>query len=311
VTFKFISKDASRVAALLAGDVHLIDQVAPSDVKEIAKSGKAKVFSIASTRLVYVALDSSRDASPFVTDAKGQPMTANPLKDARIRVALSKLINRRLLVERLLDGSGEAAGQMVPEGVGGFDPSLKPPEQDVEGAKKLLVEAGHPNGFGLTLHSSNDRLPKDAAVAQAIGQMWARGGIKLNGVVALPYSVYATAATKREYSAFIFSFGTTTPNSAIALNNVLATYDAAAGMGAFNRARYANPNFDAALKRALTEFDTAKRNASLQEAARIAFNEAAIVPLYWQVLHWAARKGIGYIPSRDESTLAVNARIAR
>src|SRR4029453_16920864 len=126
----------------------------------------------------------------------------------------------------------------------------------------------------------------------AIGQMLTRGGIKVTKVEALPYAVYAAAATRREYSAFVFSFGTTTPNSGIALTNVLATYDEAKGTGVFNRVRYSNPRFDEALAAALAEFDEAARNAGLARAARIAFEDAAIVPLYWQVVHWAARKGL-------------------
>jgi peptide/nickel transport system substrate-binding protein len=138
--------------------------------------------------------------------------------------------------------------------------------------------------------------------------MLTRGGLKLNGVVALPYNVYATAATRREYSAFVFSFGTTTPNSAIALNNVLASYDQNAGTGVFNRARYSNKAFDAKLKEALAEFDEDKRNGLLREAAKIAFTDVAVVPLYWQVVHWASKKGIAYEPRKDEATLAMSAR---
>jgi peptide/nickel transport system substrate-binding protein len=127
----------------------------------------------------------------------------------------------------------------------------------------------------------------------------------------LPYNVYASAATKREYSAFIFSFGTTTPDSAIGLTTVLATYDPSASLGTFNRSRYSNAKFDTVLKRALGEFDDARRNADLREAARIAFEDVAIVPLFWPVIHWAARNGIVYEPRRDEETLPQKVSIAK
>jgi peptide/nickel transport system substrate-binding protein len=307
VTLRFIPKEAARVAALLAGDVDLIDQVPPSDVKSLGANAKVKLYSIASTRLVYLALDSARDQSPFVTDAAGKPLDRNPLKDVRVRRAISKMIDRKVIVDRLLDGSGEASAQMVPEGVGGFDPSLPPPAADVAGAKALLAEAGYSGGFGLTIHSSSDRFPKDSDLAQAIGQMLTRGGIKVNGVAALPYNVYASAATRQEYSAFVFTFGTTTSNSAIALTNVLASFDRDASTGVFNRARYSNPEFDRTLREALAEFDDAKRNAKLAEATHIAFTDLGIVPLYWLRVHWAARKGIAYEPRRDEATLVTSA----
>jgi len=228
-----------------------------------------------------------------------------------VRRAISLMIDRRLIVDRLLDGSGEPAGQMVPAGIGGHEPALVPPKQDVAQAKKLLAEAGYPNGFGVTIHTSSDRFARDSDLAQALGQMLARGGLKVNNVLAMPYNVYATAATKREFSVFIFSFGTTTPDSTIGLQNVLATYDRESGMGTFNRSRYSNPQFDAALRRSLTEFDDRKRLAALREATRIAFEDVGIVPLYWPVVHWAAKKGVAYEARRDESTLAQKARLAK
>ncbi len=311
VTIRFIPKDAARLAALLAGDVDLIDEVAPDGAQQLKSNARLQVFSIASTRLIYLALDSDREVSPFVTDVNGKPLDRNPLKDARVRRAISLMIDRALIVDRLLDGSGEPAGQMVPKGMGGHDPTLTPPKQDVAAAKKLLAEAGWPNGFGLTLHTSADRFARDADLGQAIGQMLARGGIKINNVYALPYNVYASAATRRDYSAFIFSFGTTTPDSTIGLMNVLSTYDKEAGLGVFNRSRYSNPQFDAALKRAMAEFNDAKRNAGLQEATRIAFNDVGVVPLFWPIMHWAAKKGVVYEARRDESTLAQKARLAK
>jgi peptide/nickel transport system substrate-binding protein len=310
VTFRFIPKDAPRVAALLAGDVDLIDQVPPSDVKSLKSNAKIALHSTPSTRLVYLALDSDRDESPFVTDAGGKPLSKNPLKDPRVRQAIAKMIDRSVIVDRLLDGSGEAAAQMVPKGIGGHEPSLQPEKADPTGAKALLTAAGYPNGFGLTLHSSNDRLPKDADLVQVLGQMLTRGGLKVNGVVALPYNVYATAATRRDYSAFVFSFGTSTPNSAIALNNVLATYNQEAGTGVFNRARYSNARFDATLKSTIAEFDEEKRNGLLRDAAKIAFSDVGLVPLYWQVVHWASKKGIAYEARKDESTYAMSAKPA-
>ena len=311
VTLKFIPNNASRVAALLSGQVDVIDGVTPNDVPALTARKDVKVFGTASTRLIYVGLDHERDQSPFVTDAAGAPLARNPLKDHRVRLALSKMVNRQAIVERLLNGSGVPAGQIVPEGLGGYDPTLKPPAFDPDGARRLLAEAGYPNGFGLTLHSSNDRFANDGALAQALSQMLTRGGIKVNGVVALPYNVYAAEATARKYSAFVFTFGTASSNSAQGLRNVLGTYDRATGMGALNRMRYANPVFDAALNAALGEFDEAKRNAMLARTARIAFEDVAVVPIYFQMVYWAAREGYAYEPNKSEDTLAMFARPAK
>lgn len=311
VTLRFLGSDAARMAALLTGDIDVADNVPPADVARLESNPDTRVFSTASVRLIYVGLDSERDVSPFVTDEAGAPMTRNPLRDARVRRAMSMMINRTALVERVVSGSGVPAGQIVPEGLGGHEPSLKPDALDVAGAKRLLAEAGYPKGFGLTLQTSTDRFPGDAAVGQAVGQMFARGGLRVNGVSALPYSVYASEATQRKYSAFVFSFGGFAGNSSEGLRAVLGTYDATKGTGALNRARYSNPIFDAALGQAAGMFDEGQRNAKLREATRIAYGDAAMLPLYWLKVNWATRKNLAYAPNKGESTTAMDTHIAK
>lgn len=311
VTFKFISNDAARVAALRSGAVDLIDAVPPNDIASLKGVSGIKIFPVASTRLIYLALDSKRDTSPFVTDLDGKPLTPNPLKDAKVRAALSKMIDRDLLIDRLLEGAGVPAGQMVGEGMGGYNPDLKPDAYNVEGAKRLLADAGLPKGFGITIHSSNDRFPGDGDVAQGLGQMFARGGLKVNTVTTLPYNVYAAAATKLEYSLFIYSIGNSTSNSGQSLRNVMMTYNKEAGTGSFNRGRYSNSEFDARVSEALTEFDDAKREKLLEEAAAIGFGDHGIIPLYWQRVYWAGKNSVDFTPSRREDTLAMNARVAK
>jgi peptide/nickel transport system substrate-binding protein len=311
VVLKFLSDPAARSAALLSGSVDVIEQIPPSDISVFQNRQDVALYSVTSTRMVYLAMDQGRDESPFITDKDGNPLKVNPLKDRRVRLALSKLINRKAIVERVLAGAGEAAGQMVPEGMGGYDPSLTPMAFDPEGAKKLLTEAGYPSGFGLTVHGSNNRFPDDSQVAQAIGQMFSRGGLRVNGVEVLPYNVYAPGATARKYSVFDFSYGTVASSSLNGLSGVVATYDKDAGTGALNRARYSNPQFDALLKQASMEFDETKRNQLLTDATRVAMEDAAILPLYWQKLYWAARKGFVVDPDRGESTSARFVSLAR
>jgi peptide/nickel transport system substrate-binding protein len=133
----------------------------------------------------------------------------------------------------------------------------------------------------------------------------------VNGVEVLPYNVYAPAATARKYSLFIFSFGSVASSSLNGLTGVLATYDKDAGTGSLNRARYSNPAFDALLRQASTEFDEAKRNTLLADATRVAMDDAAILPIYWQKLFWAARKGFVVDPDRGESTAARFVSVAK
>ena len=116
----------------------------------------------------------------------------------------------------MLDGAGEPAGQIVPDGIGGSDPVAEADgRRSSQGAKKLLADAGFPQGFGMTIHTSNDRFAgRRRDPPRRSARCSRRGGIKVNGVVAQPYNVYATAAGKQTFSAFIFSLGNTTPTSA-------------------------------------------------------------------------------------------------
>lgn len=308
VTIRYIANDAARIAALLSGSVDLIDSVAPTDVKEMKKYPNVSLYHSESARLIYLALDSARSHSPFVTDAQGRPMDRNPLQDPRVRRAISKMIMREPITTRLLNGAGVPAGQMVPKGLGGYSDALPPPAYDPAGARQLLQDAGYPEGFGLTIHSSNDRFASDSDLAQALAQMMARGGLRINGVVTQPYNVYASASSKQLYSAFIFSYGNTTSDAANGLTNVLATYNKAAGTGAFNRSRYSNPEVDALLAQAAVAFDPAKRNDLLRQANEAAFRDVGIVPLYFPVVFWAARNGIAIKPNKLERTSLVYIR---
>jgi peptide/nickel transport system substrate-binding protein len=311
VEFRFIANNAARTAALLSGSVDLIDSVAPSDVQRLQTEGNLKVYPIESGRLVYLALNMRNDTAPGVVDASGKAIDPNPFRDVRVRQAISAMLDRGLLVDRILGGSGVPSAQVVPSVLGGHVADLKPAPADAAEAKRLLAEAGFPEGFGITLYSSNDRFPGDGEIAQAMGQLLARGGLKVNGVQTQPYNVYASAATKGEYGAFIFSLGASTPNSEASLRSLLQTYNAEEGTGGFNRMRYSNPAFDTALKSAMEEFDYDARMKKLEDATRIAMEDQAIVPLYFQKIYWASREGLEFTPNLAERTLAQDVKNAQ
>src|SRR4030095_8492896 len=173
------------------------------------------------------------------------PLEKNPLKDARVRRALSKAINRQALVERTMDGLAIPAGQFVPEGFFGYAPGLKAEEYDPGGARKLLAEAGYPDGFGLTLHGPNNRYVNDEQVVQAVAQMLAKIGIATR-VETLPFSVYTTRARKFEFSAALLGWGVSTGEGSYPLVSLVATVSAEKGTGPGNWSHYAHPKKDAA-----------------------------------------------------------------
>jgi peptide/nickel transport system substrate-binding protein len=303
VTFRVIASDPSRVASLLAGDVRAVEAVPTADLARLSKNAALTIYRTISHRVMYLHLDTNRDKTPFVTDNAGKPLDTNPLKDLRVRRAISKAINRPAIVERVMEGAAVATGQLMPEGMFGYTPALKPEPFDPEGAKKLLAEAGYPDGFGITLHGPNDRYVNDDQICQALAQMLARVGIQTK-IETLPSSVYFTRGTRLEFSFMLVGWAADTAEASSPLKSLLATFDAKKGMGGANRGRYSNPKMDAVLEQALATVDDARREKLLQQATEIGIGDLGVIPLHHQVNLWGARRGIAYTPRTDERTLA-------
>ncbi|MBY4946313.1 ABC transporter substrate-binding protein [Cupriavidus respiraculi] len=303
VSLRILTNDAPRVAALLAGDVQVIENVPTSDVRKLSGDANVSVFKVPTFRMMYLHLDSNRDVSPFVADKSGKPLAKNPLKDARVREAISKAISRQAIVERVMEGAAEPTGQLVNSTLFGHVPNLKPDALDAAGAKKLLAEAGYPDGFQLTLHAPNNRYVNDEQVAQAIASMLTRIGIQTR-VEAMPSATFFTRANKLEFSFMLAGWGADTGEAGSSLKSLLATYDTAKGWGASNRGRYSNPALDAKLTTALTTIDDKAREKLLQEATEIGVKDYGVIPLYYQINVWAAKKGYKVIPRQDERTYA-------
>ncbi len=267
------------------------------------KDKRLGVYRTVADRLIYLHLDSDRDVSPFVTDKAGKALTRNPLKDARVRKAISKSINRAAIVDKVMEGEAIPSGQLVADFLFGATKNLKVEPYDPEGAKKLLAEAGYPDGFGLTIHAPNNRYVNDAKIAQAVAQMLSRIGIDTK-VVAMPSSTFFTQATELKFSFMLVGWSTGTGEASSSLKALLMTYNRDKGYGTANRGRYSNAKVDALTEDALQTVDDVKREAYLQRATELAINDTGIVPLHFQVNLWATRDGISYVPRVDEYTLA-------
>ncbi|HEY4139263.1 MAG TPA: ABC transporter substrate-binding protein, partial [Casimicrobiaceae bacterium] len=303
VTLRLLPNDATRVAALLSGDVQVIEYVPTSDAAKLKTDKRLSIYRVVADRLIYLHLDSDRDVSPFVTDKAGAPLAKNPLKDPRVRKALSKAINRPAIVERVMEGEAIASGQLIPDFLFGATKNLPVEKFDPEGARKLLAEAGYPNGFGLTIHAPNNRYVNDAKIAQAVAQMLSRIGVDTK-VVAMPSSTFFTQATDLKFSFMLVGWSTGTGEASSSLKALLMTYNRDKGYGNANRGRYSNGKVDALTEDALQTVDDAKREAYLQRATELAIGDTGIIPLHFQVNLWATRDGIGYTPRVDEGTLA-------
>ena len=312
VSFRIISEGAARVAALLAGDMQMIDLVPSDALEELRKTGKLRVVSAeVGLRYIFLALDQSRDGpSPFVFGPNGEVLEKNPLKDVRVRKALSIAINRPAIVERVMEGVATATGQMMPDGGVGNAPDIKVPQFDPEQAKKLLAEAGYPNGLRVTIHSTKGRYVNDTRIVQAVAQMWQRIGVQAT-IELQPWSSYATRVTKQQYSVMIGAVAAVTSESSQVLRSAMGTYDLPKGWGGFNWGRYSNPKLDELVIEASATGDDDKRNELLRAAMRIGVADVANIPLHFQRTTWAMQRSLTYTGRSDDQTRILDIRQAR
>jgi peptide/nickel transport system substrate-binding protein len=312
VTIRFITNTGARLAALLSRDVDLIDNVLPIDIPRLKSDSRMAVWTAPSGQLNYVHMDQFRSGAetPHVRDKSGNPLPANPLADRRVRLALSKAINRAALVEQVMSGIGHPASQIVPEGFFGFNPALKVEPHDPEGARKLLAEAGYANGFSMLLHGPQGRYVNEDKITQAVAQMWARLGLDVK-VESIPSAVFFPRGSKLEFSIFTASAANFTGESGSLINSLVATYDAKLGRGVTNRGRYSNARVDRLLDEGLATLDDAKRAALFAEAQAVAIGDVGIIPIFFTGNVWAGQRSVRYQVHTTNETLAMKARPAR
>ncbi len=304
VTYRILTNDSARVAALLAGDVQIVEAVPPADIARLERDPNVRLVRSITTRYFFLHPDQARAVSPFVTDKDGRPLDRNPLQDRRVRQAIAHAINREAIAERMFMGQAVPAGGVVPDVFFGGDPALRPPAYDPERARRLLAEAGYPDGFGITLHGPNDRYVNDDQTVQAIAQMLSRVGIRTR-VETMPWASFAGRSNRPDFSLIYIGWLSATGEASSTLRSLLATFDRETGMGSSNRGRYSNPAFDAALKAALAEMDDGARETKLRAATRLAMADQGIVPLLYQYSVWAVRRPLAYTARADDQTWAV------
>jgi peptide/nickel transport system substrate-binding protein len=308
VTFKPIKAGPARVAALLAGDVDIIEDVPTADIERLKKEPKISLSQGVSRRVIYFHLDQFRDETPFIK-AKDGTAIKNPLRDKRVRQALSKAINRDAIVSRVMEGVALPASQFLADQFFGVSPNLKPVAFDLEGAKKLLAEAGFPNGFKMTLHGPNGRYTNDVKIAEAVAQMFTRAGIE-TAIETLPPAVFfsrasAGAAGQPEFSFILVGWSADTGETSGSLKPLVGTFDKDKGTGTANRGRYSNAGLDALIAEAQATVDDTKRAAILARAVEMAVEDVSIIPSHYPVNTWGTKKGLKISPRADEYTFVM------
>nr|WP_245615015.1 ABC transporter substrate-binding protein [Roseomonas aerilata] len=304
VTFKVLSADASRVAALRSGDVDAVEAVPPRDFQILARDSRFAVHRRTGFRLLFLVMDQARAISPDIRAPDGRNLPVNPLQDRRVRQALSSAINRDALVHRIMDGQATSAGQFLPDGAPGYDAAIAPDKFEPEEARRLLRDAGWPDGLRIILAGPSDRYVNDDRVLQAVAQMWERIGIKTE-VDAVPSGVFFSRLARGDFSAALYGWSHASGEPNTYFEGLLATPDRRRGRGAANFLSYSNAALDQIIERALVTTDQSQRLDLWSMATKAAFrDQIALIPLYHQVNTWATKRDLNYAARADEFTLA-------
>lgn len=305
LTFRFIQNDAARIAALLSGDVDLIDNVPPVDAERIGATPGFGIGSWLTKRVIYLGANIGMGESPLTTDNSGRPLESNPFADARVRKAVSLAINRDAISDRILRGYGSPANQL-PVGTNAHRDDLAPEPYDPEESKRLLTEAGYPDGFKTSLQCPNDRYVGDAATCQALGQMLARIGIAAT-VETFPSSTYfGKLGPTGVIPLFMVGWSNDGQDGTTTLLAVFHTHDSNKNFGRYNNTKYSNTEFDEIVEQASVEMDHQAQTELFQKAMRIATSEYANIPLYRTMAIFGLRDGIFCHPRVDEKLIAMD-----
>jgi peptide/nickel transport system substrate-binding protein len=288
VIFTPISSDATRVAALLSGEVDVIEPVPIQDIARVNATANAMVLAGPETRTIFLGFDQVRDELLF-SNIKGK----NPFKDIKVRQAFYKAIDVETIKARVMRGLSTPSALMIAPEQFVNSKDFKRPAYDLDGAKKLLTEAGYPNGFEVTMDCPNDRYVNDEPICQAVVGMLARAGIKIN-LNAQPKAQYFAKVLKPggyQTSFYLLGWTPGTFDSHNVLHDIMGCRDVAtSSRGEANLGGYCNKNLDALTDKILVENDVAKRNAMITEAFKIGFDDYGYVPLHQQALAWGVSK---------------------
>lgn len=300
VVMRVMANSGARTAALLSGSVDLIERPPVENLERI-RQARFAVAESPSANLIYMSFDQQLEPSPGISGTDGR----NPFKDVRVRRAVSMAINREAIVSRVLYGQGRPASQMAAPSMLGFDPSIPEERFDPEGARRLLAEAGYPNGFQLTLHTPAARYQYDVEAAQAMAQMLTRVGIRTT-VETVPPAVYFTNATNQRYSFFLAGVGANMGEALMLLRALGHTRTQS--MGTLNRGRYSNPELDRLIVEGLRTMDDARREAVAREAMRIFTADRGVLAIHQEMTLWAMKPGLSYAGRADQMLLVHEVR---
>jgi peptide/nickel transport system substrate-binding protein len=282
-----IKADATRVAALLSGEIDFVQDVPVQDIAKLKEDQKIRLNSGPENRTIFFGMNvGAADLKSDNVDGK------NPFADKRVRQAMNMAVNRAAIQRVVMRGESIPTGVIMPPFVNGWTKELDAvPVGDVAAAKKLMADAGYPNGFSVTLHCPNDRYVNDEAICQAVVGMWAQIGIKVN-LVSQSKSIHFPLVLKQpaETDLYMYGWGVPTFDSNYIFTFLYHTREGS--LGSSNGTGYSNKELDKKIQSLNIETDTVKRNATIAEIWKVLKDDIVYIPIHNQTLAYAMKKNI-------------------
>ena len=292
IIFTPIGNDSTRVAALLSGEVDVMEPVPVQDIDRVNNNPATRAITGPELRTIFLGMDQKRDELLY-SNVKGK----NPFKDKRVRQAFYQAIDIEGIRKTVMRGASTPTAEMVGPGINGFQPDMKRLPYDVEAAKKLMADAGYPNGFEVAMNCPNDRYVNDSRICQAVAANLARINVKIN-LQAETKGTYFPKILRRDTSFYMLGWTPSTYDAHNALNALMACVDDK-GTGQFNLGSYCNPKVDELTRKIQSETDKSKRNAMIKEAFEIHAADVGHIPLHQQSLAWGVSKKVQLVQLPD------------
>jgi peptide/nickel transport system substrate-binding protein len=294
VVYNPIKSDATRVSALLAGDVDLVTDLPVQDVDRLRKEKKVKILDGHEVRTIFIGMDQHNEELKY-SSVKGK----NPFKDVRVRKALNMAVDREAIKRVVMRNLSIPAGIMVAPGVHGHSKDIDVVMKfDPAGAKKLLAEAGYPDGFEFTLDCPNNRYVNDEKICQALVGMWAKAGIRAR-LNSMPFANFIPKILNFDTSAYMLGWGVATFDALYTVQSLVRTKTGGAE-GSFNLGRISDPKLDNTIDAIKIATDVKARDALLREALVKTRDEHYYIPLHHQLRPWAMKQGVTTVHKADD-----------
>jgi peptide/nickel transport system substrate-binding protein len=305
ITFTPISSDATRVAALLSGEIDMMYPVPVQDMNRINSNPGTSVLAGPELRTIFLGMDQYRDELLY-SSVKGK----NPFKDKRVRQAFYQAIDVEAIKAKVMRGLSTPSALMVAPGINGSSDKFSRLAYDPDNSKKLLAEAGYADGFTVGMDCPNDRYVNDEAICQAVVAMLAKVGIKVD-LLAQPKAQYfkKILAPSLDTSFYLLGWTPGSFDSWNVLYNILGCYDDATGSGKFNLGRYCNPKVDELTAKVQSETDQAKRQAMIEEAWAMTLDDVSYIPLHQQGLAWGKKDSVEVVQRADNQFMMYHVQV--